>query len=141
MIGRACLSDAAFRLETNSRERADVLRGRVEAACGGLLRHRVREHADPLSPGVRAAPRASPPEAPSPEAQQLLLDFKRRYYTDWLDQGLPALGGLTPREAVGTARGRGAVDVLLKEMENHEQRSAGLDAFDFTHLRRELRLD
>jgi hypothetical protein len=42
---------------------------------------------------------------------------------------------------VRTAQGRDAVDVLLKDMENLEQRSAGADAFDFTHLRRELRLD
>jgi hypothetical protein len=141
LIGRASLSGAALRLETNSRERADALRARVEAACDGLLRHRAREHADPLSPPVRAARRDVPPEPPPPEAQQLLLDFKRRHYAEWLDHALPALGGQSPREAVRTAQGRDAVDVLLKDMENHEQRHAGPDAFDFAEFRRKLGLE
>jgi len=141
VIGRARLAGAALRLETNSRERADALRGRVEAACGDLLRHRAREHADPLSPAVAAAAPGSTPETPPPEVEQLLLDFKRRHYAEWLDQAIPALDGLSPREAVRTAQGRDAVDVLLKDMENHEQRSSGPDAFDFGELRRELRLE
>ncbi len=74
-------------------------------------------------------------------SRRLLLDLKRRHYAEWPDQALPALDGLSPREAVRTAQGRNAVDVLLKDMENHEQRSAGAEAFDFTHLWRELRLD
>ena len=69
VIGRAWLSAGALHLETNSRERADALRGRVEEACGGLIRHRAREHTDPLSPGARAtlpptAGRARPSERP-----------------------------------------------------------------------------
>ena len=140
VVGRASLTGAALRLETNSRERADALRARVEAACGGLLRHRAREHADPLSPPVQAAAGKIPPEPPPPEAEQLMLDFKRRHYAEWLDTALPALEGRSPREAARTARGRDAVDVLLKDMENHEQRHAGRNAFDFGDLRRALGL-
>ena len=140
LIGRAGLSGAELRLETNSRERADTLRARVEAACGGLLRHRAREHADPLSPPVRRAAASAPPRAAPPEAEQLVLEFKRRHYAEWLDQTLPALGGLSPREAVRTAQGRNAVDVLLKDMENHEHRGSGPQAFDFGGIRRELGL-
>lgn len=141
LIGRACLERAGLRVETNSRERADTLRARVEAACGGLLRHRAREHVDPLSPPVQAAVSDVPPPPPPPEAEQLLLDFKRRHYAQWLDQALPALGGRSPREAVRTAQGRDAVDVLLKDMENHEQRHSGPDAFDFGVLRQKLGLE
>jgi hypothetical protein len=141
VIGRARLEEAALRLETNSRERADTLRARVEAACGGLLRHRVREHADPLSPPRLRAAASSPPAPPPPEAEQLVLEFKRRHYADWLDHALPALGGQSPREAVRTAQGRNAVDVLLKDMENREQRGPGTQAFDFADLRRELGLE
>jgi hypothetical protein len=50
-------------------------------------------------------------------------------------------GWLSPREAVGKARGRDAVDLLLKDIENHEQYISGQNAFDFGDLRRELRLD
>jgi hypothetical protein len=140
-IGRACLSGAGLRLETNSRERADRLRARVESACAGLLRHRAREHADPLSAPLTAARPASPPEPPPPEAEQYLLDFKRRHYVGWLDEALPALRGRSPREAARTAQGRAAVDVLLKDMENRERRVSGPHAFDFGGIRRTLGLD
>jgi hypothetical protein len=140
LVGRARVSDTALRLETNSRERADALRARVEAACGERIRHRVREHADPLS---SKAPRPAPGPAPEPppDAQELLLAVKRRYYAEWPDQPLPALGGQTPRAAARTARGRDAVDVLLKEMENLEHRSAGGAVFDFSEIRRALGLE
>ncbi|MFQ5698048.1 MAG: YecA family protein [Myxococcota bacterium] len=141
LMGRARLEGTRLQLETNSRERADALRARVETACEGLLCHRAREHSDPFSPPVQAAMRDASPEPPPPEAEQLILDFKRRHYLEWLDQPLPALDGLSPREAVSTARGREAVDVLLKDMENREQRSPDRSAFDFSEVRRELRLE
>jgi hypothetical protein len=141
VIGRALLSDASLRLETNSRERADALRRRVEDACGELIRHRAREHADPLSPAVRSAVPDRPPEPPPPEVAKILLEFKERHYATWPDEPLPALRGKTPREAVRTAQGRDAVDVLLKEMENHERRWEGPGAFDFSRVRRELGLE
>ncbi|MFQ5418299.1 MAG: hypothetical protein ACE5FL_14835, partial [Myxococcota bacterium] len=73
--------------------------------------------------------------------EELLLELKRRHYAEWPDQIIPALGDRSPREAVRTAQGRGAVDVLLKDMENRERRLEGADAFDFGALRRELGLD
>ncbi len=59
----------------------------------------------------------------------------------WPDQPLPALNGRTPREAVRTARGRTAVDLLLKDLENREQRAGGDAAFDLSAIHRELGLD
>jgi len=71
----------------------------------------------------------------------MILDFKRRHYAAWLDDPIPALGGTSPREAVRTAEGRNAVDVLLKDMENLERRHAGEAVFDFGSLRESLGLD
>jgi hypothetical protein len=139
VVGRAWISGDELHAETNSRERADTLRERLESVCGTGIRHRAREHADPLSERARPARPRATPERPPPEAEQLLLEFKQRHYDDWLDTPVPALGGKTPREAARTARGRSAVDVLLKDMEVHEQRAGG--GFDFSALRRELRLD
>ncbi|MAE94646.1 MAG: hypothetical protein CL910_08305 [Deltaproteobacteria bacterium] len=139
VTGRAVLAKSWLRLDTNSRERADEFRAQVEEACGGLIQHRAREHADPMSQEAPTLP-ADSTNVP-PEAEQLLLEFKQNHYDGWLDEPLPALGGKTPRESAATAQGRAAVDVLLKDMENHERRSAGASAFDFSPLRRELRLE
>lgn len=140
LIGQARLTSTTLRVETNSRARADALRARIEAACGDRVSHRAREHADPLSEKAPRKPCGPEPELP-PEFQQLVREHKQNHYADWVDQSLPALGGETPREAVQTAQGRRDVDVLLKDMENHEQRFGGVATFDFSQLRRQLGLE
>ncbi len=138
VIGFVWLADDALRVQTNSRERADTLRARIEAACGDGIRHRAREHADPTSD---AAPLPSPDTTSAPPIpDEVLHELKCQHYADWPDHPLPALDGMTAREAVRTADGRTVVDNLLKEMENHEQRAPG-PAFDFSDLRRELGLE
>ncbi|HKX46614.1 MAG TPA: hypothetical protein VJP77_07915, partial [Planctomycetota bacterium] len=73
---------------------------------------------------------------------ELVREFKRRHYADWVDVALPALDGRTPRQAVATKPGREAVDRLLKEMQYTERRMTSADeAFDFGPIRRELGLD
>ena len=141
VIGRAWLSGSGLHVETNSRERADALRERIEAACGDLIRHRARDHSDPLSSAQPPAEFGSGASAAPPEAQQLVLEFKAQHYADWLDQPLPALARATPRQAAETPSGRSEVDALLKEMENLEQRMPADERFDFSQLRTELALD
>jgi hypothetical protein len=143
VVGHGRLLGTSLQLETNSKSRADVLRARVEGVCGGLISHRAREHADPVSEKASSlqSGRGIAKEPSTPEAEQLVLDFKRRHYADWPDHPLPALDGKTPREAVQTVGGRGAVDLLLKEMENLERRASDGASFDFSELRSELGLE
>ena len=140
VIGRVLVSASTLRIETNSRERADALRARVERACGDRIRHRAREHVDPLS-RLDEAPAGPPLEPADPALDEIVMDFKRRHYADWPDCPLPALDGQTPRQAARSKQGRAALDVLLKEMENTERRALGRAAFDFSGLRRELGLE
>ena len=135
IIGRVRMDATALRIETNSRARADALRERIEAACGSRVRHRAREHTDPLA--LAKGPRKPRPAPASPEEENLLAEFKARHYADWIDQPLPALNQKTPRECARTAAGRRAVDLLLKEMEHKEQRAPGA-RFDFSTIRGEL---
>jgi len=142
VIGRALFAGGSMTLETNSRERADALRARLEAAFGKRIRHRDRMHHDLLSAGAGkgVSGPAPVPNPPSPEMEQLALEYKQRHYADWVDHPLPALEGKTPREAVRSPQGRTAVDVLLKDMENREQRSSQGPPFDFGEIRRRLGL-
>jgi hypothetical protein len=143
IIGRAIVDTRGVRLETNSRERADALRGRFEALCGGLATHRAREHVDPMSKvkKVRREDRAGERfEERSPEAAAAVLAFKSEQYQTWLDQELPALDGKTPREAVKTPARRRQVEVILKEIEHREVREPEGARFDVGKLREELGL-
>ena len=141
VIGHLRITDTTLKLETNSRARADALRERVEATCGESIKYRIREHTDPRSPKVAADARDEADVPPPPEVASVLFEFKKRHYATWPDEPLPALAGETPRAAVQTAAGRAAVDVLLKDMENREHRSAQGAPYDFTDIRRQLRLD
>ncbi len=79
-------------------------------------------------------------EEQSPELLEALRDFKAKHNEAWLDTETPALGGRTPRECASRPRMRARLDVLLKEMENHEGRLPEAERFDVARLREELGL-
>lgn len=138
IIARAEITGRRLRVETNSVARADAARERIEAACGNLIRHRAREHSDPMAQIERreasGAERSTPADLPAGEADALLREFKARHYADWTAQPLPALAGRSPRDVVGARSGRDAVDVLLKDMEHHEARMPEAQRFDFSGI-------
>jgi hypothetical protein len=145
ITGTVKLTDGKLRLETNSIRRADRLRAQIEAACGELVQHRMREHSDPsalLKQGEPFRPRNDQPSLiPPEEAARVVREFKERHYAAWLDLPIPHLGGRTPRESVRTREGKARVGVLLKEMENHESRLPEDERFSFSGIRRQLGLD
>jgi SEC-C motif len=140
IIATAWVSKDALKLESNSVERADEMRRRIEQACAGLLRHRAREHSDPLSLAKRSPPSEPANELPAEEEQRLIRDFKERHYSRWPDQPLPALGGKTPRGAARTKRGRAQLDLLLRQMEHDEGRLPAAERFEVSGLRSQLGL-
>lgn len=141
IFGQAWLTASTLKLEANSRERADTLRTRIEAVCGDRIKHRLREHLDPLSAANEPGADELDEEVPDEIAGPIIQASKQRHYADWIDHELPALGGLTPRAAARTASGRAKVDALLKEMKHMEQRVAASQRYDFSELRRQLGLD
>ena len=68
------------------------------------------------------------------------MDFKEKHYESWLDEPVPALDDLSPREAALNATTRSKLVTLLKDMETMEQRGPAGQRYDFTRLRRELGL-
>ena len=145
LVGRATIDGEALRLETNSRERADRLRAFVMERLGASVSFRVREHADPMSSARRSTgpgPSAASPEPIPPEALELVRRMQGEHYERWLDEEIPALGGLTPREAVGRKGApRKALDLLLAEIEHHEAGQPEAQRFDVSVLRRALGLE
>ena len=142
LTGRAILEGGLLRLETNSMKRADRLRSLVAERLGALVSFRIREHADPVAhlaeAAARGAPRA-PSEPMPPEVLEVVKRMQGEQYRSWLDEEIPALGGLTPREA---AKRKGAprkkLDLLLAEIEHAEAGQPEQQRFDVSVLRREL---
>jgi hypothetical protein len=144
VVGTARLGRQALKIETNSLKRADLIRGRVEAACGDRIRWKAREHADPEAMMGHAPERVRTPPARGapmpPEVLAAMREMKAKHYAAWLDTKLPALEGRTPRQAMKTARLRAELDVLLKEIERAEMLQPADARFDVASLRRELGL-
>jgi len=143
LVGRAIVVGQTLRLETNSVERADRLRDLVRKRLGPQVTFRIREHADPLAQldGPAGRGTAGPPEPMPPEVLEVVRKMQAEHYQRWLDEPVPALGGLTPRDA---AKRKGAprkkLDLLLAEFENSEARAPAAQRFDFAQLRRALGL-
>lgn len=108
---------------------ADEGRAWFESVAGAAVRHLTREITDPrgaLSGRGRddgAEPAAEtdlPPEVMAEAIEKVLL----RSYANWADEPIPALGGKTPRQAIGSPGGLERVKGLLRSYEDNESEMA-----------------
>lgn len=133
---------ARVKVETNSIRRADAARGMIEAALGNLVRYRIREETSAtaaMNPDVSPLRGSRAPDvAPTPDMQDAVRQFREQYMLDWLDESIPALGGLTPREAAADKRKHKALELLLREVEYNENRLPISERFDVRRLRSTL---
>jgi hypothetical protein len=140
VIGRVAIAGGRMRVETNSERRAGDLRRALESHLGTMVRFRMRDETSAQALFEKAG-RESPRRAPVPqpaEIKAMLREVKERYMTEWVDEKIPALGGLTPKEATKSAQGRHALDVLLRDMEYTESRLPADERFDVGRLRSTL---
>ncbi len=139
-IGSAIFQRAALELHTNSIRRADALRARVESVAGQWLERRGRTHSDPQSSRAARDPTSSAslePEPP-PEALAAIQRLVAAHMASWVDEPVPALDGLTPRQAAASAAYTARLDVLLKELELGNARQQKELHVDVAAIRREL---
>lgn len=84
----------------------------------------------------------SPPEAgPDPDTERQVLDeAMRRHEETWPDQSLPALGGLTPRQAATDPQWRPELQALLDDFAWQQRHHPEQPQMDLDRVRRELGL-
>lgn len=117
-----------------TQRQADEGRAWFEALAGAAVQHLMREITDPASSGARAhkgadvetpTAAASPAYGLSPEMlTQALEQLIHRHYAKWCDETIPALRGLTPRQAIATPAGLERVKGLLREYEEGERQQS-----------------
>jgi len=144
-LGTIHVGPADMVLECNSAERSQRLRQRIATKLGRRVRFvRATEEAMDWDAVKAKAPRGDPTAASIPEIDESAPEIAAvldQIHMRWLDNKVPALGGVTPRRAVGTKEGRERVIALLHEFENmdgHGPKRAY--QFDYNKLRRELGL-
>jgi hypothetical protein len=79
-------------------------------------------------------------EPPSAEAEAILGQFIRKKEREWVAESIPALGGLTPRQALDDPTRREDLLALLREMGGISDLGAG-QGFDAGRIRILLGLD
>jgi hypothetical protein len=106
-----------------------------------MVQFRLRSEANTAQ--LLAASRSKDSKRPGkepvpPEALEAMRAFRERHLHDWVDESIPALGGLTPRQAATTARGRKQLALLLKELDQTELRLPEEERIDLQWLREAL---
>ncbi len=103
-------------VEVNSPARLERLRAWLEE-LPGVRFERSRTHE--LDPGERPLDDrlpAPPADPPGPEELEMLREAVLQQYMRWVDEKIPALGDVTPREACATEEGRRRVARLVRAM-------------------------
>lgn len=113
------LEDGALVADLLSREREEQLVPRIEALLEGLLGDREREEALPADVWKRSrvAEEPEPAEAEDPVPPEIIAGVIDAHYRKWVDEPVPALDGLTPRDAARRADRREDVRRMLKDIE------------------------
>jgi hypothetical protein len=128
----ACeLSGPELRVTVNSDRRADEARSLVaELLPDAVLEDDdVRELDEMLA---NADESLLPPASIDPAAADALDQYVREREQQWVDEAVPALGGMTPRDAAVDPIGRVELERLLRQLED---RPAGAGVFDAVRLR------
>ena len=82
------------------------------------------------------------PEPVDPAVQEAIAEMMKRRWEAWFDESIPALEGLTPRQAARSEEGRELLEALLAFYDQSNQRNPDSPTHANTaELRRELGLD
>lgn len=137
-----------LRADVNSAERAARLRGILEERLREGIRHTRTEiesvgvamSRSQASSGAGGTPERSS-WADKPEVLDRIREMTAAHYESWVSEEIPALGGLTPLEAIRDRVGREKVEALITSMERSgSQVDPPVDEGVFARIRERLGL-
>ncbi|MGD8389517.1 MAG: SEC-C metal-binding domain-containing protein [Desulfobacteraceae bacterium] len=126
LLGTLRIRDRRMTVEVNSAERSRTIQEEITTRLGEGARLRadtiqstasMLEQMRQQGPPSGKATREHDELMQEPEVQKQILDMLAAHWESWIHESLPALGGMTPKEAVKTPDGREAVEALVLEME------------------------
>jgi len=153
ILGMLVIEDRRLKIEVNSARRAENIRREIETRLGGHARYITTEIQSPDAMLEKFRDRRGEMAEADPEQNELMQIPEVReqvgkvvlaHWQNWVDEKIPALGHLTPRQAVKTPDGRESVEALLLDAQMHldadeHMRDAGAAAI--AGVRRRLGLD
>ena len=141
VLAHLTLTPRTLEVEAASHRRLDDCRRRLEQLLGDRIRL-VETKVKSAEQALREKPQAEPEEPfiPPPE---LVAELEERMLRQWIDDSIPALGGLTPREAVKTPEGRQKVLELIEysvRIQKRVPQAPGMFAPDYRKVKKMLGL-
>lgn len=148
VLGQIEIDGPRLVANVNSAERAARFRSIVEERLGEEARHEGTEVSSieevmeaERSGGEQPDSSDDPDLSEHPEVRKRLGEMMAAHYESWVSEKIPALGGVTPLEAVQDRAGREKVEALISQIERHGRRmEPPLDEAVIRGLRQRLRL-
>lgn len=142
VLGTVELKDGALILEANSRERATRGQALIEPVLTDLVGVPIVE-SKTMAEMMASRPADEPQELSSglsPDEERAILHrFQDEHYRNLLDEPIPMLGNVTPRQSVKTAKGRLKLVEWLKFLENGlEKNPSAAGGYDLSWMWSEL---
>ncbi len=142
VLAHLTLTPRTLEVEAPSYRRLDDCRQRLEQLLGDHI-CLVETKAKSVKQALREEPPAEPEEpfVPPPE---LIAELEEQMLRQWIDESIPALGGLTPREAVKTPEGRQQVLELIEysvKLQKRIPQTPGAFAPDYRKVKKMLGLE
>jgi hypothetical protein len=145
VLGNVEITPKAVTLSVNSERRAERGRALLEPALSGLVRPPFVERQELEQALAERRDRPKPSSGLSREEERAIVQQSlEAHYRQTLDQPLPLLGNISPRQAVRTPRGREKVAAWLKMLENNGMRRPADDpmaGYDFRWMWAELGIE
>ncbi len=140
VLGRITIKGRQVKLEAQSKKRLEKGKALLDRIAGATLKHLADAVQDWQQVLHHNDPSKSTESALSPEFEaELMPEVRKKFSEIWLTQRVPALDGMTPKEAANDPALRPRLVELLKDFENMAANSPNM-AMDVVWLRRQLGL-
>jgi len=144
ILATLTLTPTTFEVEAMSRQRLNKCRQRLGELLGDHIRLERIETKSVNRAMREAASRPHDTEPPFIPPPELVAEMEEKMLRRWIDESIPALGGLTPREAVKTPEGRQQVLDLLDyigRQQSQMKKTPGMFSPDYRKVKKMLDLE
>ena len=141
VLGDIILTKTKLILKMMGEDRFSKGKKRLEKLLGETITHRVdssKSVESALSQASSKSSKSAENSIPDDVKEKVMKDYIDRHFSDWIDNPLPALDGISPREAINTKAGKKKVVNLLREMEFLYNGKNSNIIYDVSWIREEL---
>ncbi|AWK15594.1 hypothetical protein SK355_13955 [Candidatus Fukatsuia symbiotica] len=140
ILGQLSLVDDSLIATVNSVERAETVKAYLNDLLGKLIGNPLSVHENVQSMMENYSTKNLPPAEPL-DVPELITASLDQHYRKILDEPIPALNNLTPRECVQKSDQQVNLIQWLKSLENNTARAPHMAHYDFTWMWQELGIE